>query len=215
MDIADLVAFEDAGAWMYTAGDCTRAYAPEKLDWFTRQIVFIRPGTFVIFDRVKSTNPNFKKTWLLHAGKPPVQNGPDLVITNGRGRLHVQTVLPASPRVTLNQGDELYRYGSTGLSGAGGQHFPPLRKYGVETECRIEISPSVPATEDVFLHVLTATDATVDAVPRGAADVRGNAVTLRLGKATIAFFTDKVGGSITLDGRATPLADGFREAGAV
>lgn len=207
MDIADLLAFQDAGAWMYTAGDCTRAYAPEKLEWFTRQIVFIRPGTFVIFDRVKSRDAGYRKTWLLHAGKPPVEKGQDLVVTNGRGRLHLQTVLPASPNVKLNQGDDLYRY--------GGQHFPPRAKYGAETECRIEISPPVPATEDLFLHVLTATDATVDGVPRGAADVRANTVTLRLGKATIAFFTDKVGGSITIDGRTTPLADDIRAAGTV
>ena len=32
----------------------TRAYSPKKLDCFTRQIVFARPGTFVIFDRVVS-----------------------------------------------------------------------------------------------------------------------------------------------------------------
>ena len=205
MDIADLLAFHDAGDFFYTAGDCTRAYAREKLEWFTRQIVFIRPGTFVIFDRVKSTNEHFRKTWLLHAGKPPVQKGSDLVITNGRGRLHVQTVLPASPVVRLNQGDDLYRY-------AGG-HFPPLRKYGVETECRIEISPPSPAKEDVFLHVLTATDAAVDAVPRGAADVRGNTVTLRVDKATITFHTDSVGGSITFGGRTTPFANQIHEAG--
>jgi hypothetical protein len=198
MDIADLLAFQDGGAFMYTAGDATRAYSKEKLSHFTRQIVFIRPGTFVIFDRVKSTNENFKKTWLLHAGKPPVRKGPDLVITNGRGRLHVQTVLPVSPSVTLNQGDDLYRY-------AGG-HFPPRAKYGVEAECRIEISPSSPAKEDLFLHVLTATEAAVDSVPRGAAEVRGNTVTLRIGDATISFFTDQVGGSITLGGRTTPFA---------
>ncbi len=53
-DIADLLAFEDQGAWLYVAGDCTRAYSSNKLDLFTRQIVFLRPNTFVIFDRVKA-----------------------------------------------------------------------------------------------------------------------------------------------------------------
>ncbi len=70
-DIADLLAFEDTGPYVYVAGDCTRAYAPQKLSCFTRQIVFLRPGTFVIFDRVRSTKPEFKKTWLLQAMKPP------------------------------------------------------------------------------------------------------------------------------------------------
>ncbi len=205
MDIADLLAYQDNGDFMYTAGDATRAYSKEKLAWFTRQIVFIRPGSFVIFDRVKSTNTTFKKTWLLHAARPPLEKGGNLVITNGKGRLHVQTVLPASAQVKLNHGADLYSY-------AAGQ-FPPRRKYGPEAECRIEVSPSSPAQEDLFLHVLSATEATVDDVPRGVADIRGNTVTLKLGAATITFHTDKVGGSITLSGRTTAFADEIREAG--
>ncbi|MBA7668226.1 hypothetical protein ES703_76335 [subsurface metagenome] len=61
-DIADILAFEDVGSYMYVAADCTRAYSPKKLAYFTRQIVFLRPGTFIIFDRVSSKNPPFKKT---------------------------------------------------------------------------------------------------------------------------------------------------------
>ncbi|MBN1421672.1 MAG: heparinase II/III family protein, partial [Planctomycetes bacterium] len=53
-DIADLLAFEDRGAYLHVAGDCTRAYAPEKIERFVREIVFIRPGTFVILDRVRA-----------------------------------------------------------------------------------------------------------------------------------------------------------------
>ncbi len=60
MDTGDLLAFDDQGSFLYTAGDCTKAYAPTKCDFFTRQIVFIRPDTIVIFDRVQSKNANFK-----------------------------------------------------------------------------------------------------------------------------------------------------------
>ncbi|MBA3709978.1 MAG: heparinase II/III family protein [Planctomycetes bacterium] len=197
-DIADLLAYQDAGSFMYTAGDCTRAYSPKKLEWFTRQIVFIRPGTFVIFDRVKSKDPTFKKTWLLHAGKPPSGEAPNFVVTNGQGRLHMQTILPAAAQVILNQGEDLYRY--------GGQDFPPRQKYGVEAECRIEVSPTVPSKVDYFLHVLTATESGVASVAHGAAKVGKDKVVLTIGKATVTFLTAKVGGSIVISGKRTTFA---------
>ena len=152
-DIADLLAFEDTAAYVYVAGDCTRAYSPQKLACFTRQIVFLRPGTFVIFDRVCSTKPEFKKTWLLQAMKPPTQAGRHLVVTNGKGRLFVQTLLPENPQVRLVAGADLYTY--------GGHSYPPSRDTGPAPECRIEISPGEPRTTDYFLHVLTATGAEV------------------------------------------------------
>jgi hypothetical protein len=197
-DIADLLAYQDAGSFMYTAGDCTRSYSAKKLDWFTRQIVYIRPGTFVIFDRVKSKDPSFKKTWLLQAAKPPTVAGPNLVVTNGKGRLHVQTVLPASAQVVLNHGDGLYRY--------GGGHYPPRATYGPASECRVEVSPAKPSRADYFLHVLTATDATVDAVAQGAATVGKDKIALTVGSTKLTFLTGKVGGSILVGGKRTAFA---------
>ena len=161
-DIASLTAFEDRGDYLYVAGDCGRAYSTNKVEYFTRQIVFLRPGTFVIFDRVKSTLPEFKKTWLLQAMKPPVEQGSHLVVTHGKGRLFVQTLLPAQPEINLATGDNLYQY--------GGNNYPPRRQTGLAPECRIEVSPKQPSQADCFLHVLTATDANTATVPRGAGD---------------------------------------------
>ena len=45
-DIADMLAFEDRGEYLYVAGDCSRSYLPEKLEYFTRQIVYLRPEYF-------------------------------------------------------------------------------------------------------------------------------------------------------------------------
>ena len=74
-DIAEIVAFEDRGAFRYVAADCTRAYSGKKLQCFTRQIVFLRPGTFIIFDRVISREARLRKTWLLQAMKRPASQG--------------------------------------------------------------------------------------------------------------------------------------------
>lgn len=45
---------------------------------FTRQFVFLKPDYFVVFDRVESTKPDLKKTWVLHTKSEPLVQG-DLV----------------------------------------------------------------------------------------------------------------------------------------
>jgi len=52
-------------------GDATRSYSPHKLDQFTRQLVYLRPEVFVVFDRVVSTKAEFPKRWLLHTNDMP------------------------------------------------------------------------------------------------------------------------------------------------
>ncbi len=189
-DIAEILAFEDKGAYLYVAGDCSRAYSPNKLDYFTRQIVFVRPGTFVIFDRVCSKKPELKKTWLLQAMKRPVQKGKHLVITNGKGRLFVQTLLPAAPEIHLLSGDDLYRY--------GGRDYPPSRNTGPAPQCRIEISPSKPNRIDYFLHVLTAATAETASVAAAGMDITDKDVSVTVGSVRIRFEKSAVRSSVEI-----------------
>jgi hypothetical protein len=198
-DIADILAFEDKGAYLYVAGDCTRAYSPKKLNYFTRQIVFIRPCTFVIFDRVSSKDPGFKKTFLLQAMRTPTVTPPNLVITNGTGRLYIQTLLPGNPQVKLAAGPNLYSY--------GGKTYPPEQNTGPAPQCRIEISPSQQAATDYFLHVLTATDANTISVEKAVAEIQGQEVVVTLGETKITFTTDEVGGYINASGARTKFAN--------
>jgi len=191
-NIADILAFEDRGAYMYVAGDCTRAYSPEKLACFTRQIVFLRPGTFVIFDRVISKNPDFKKTWLLQGMKVPSKAGQNLVITNGKGRLFVQTLLPSDPQIRLVAGPDLYSY--------GGKTYPPQADTGPAPQCRIEISPGASRTDDYFLNVLTATDASTSAVEQANLERTNGEITVMIGAAKISFSTAQVASHIAVSG---------------
>jgi len=190
-DIADLVAFEDCEDYVYMAGDCTRAYSSKKLERFTRQILFLRPGTFIVFDQVVSTQPEFKKTWLLQAMKRPEKTSTGLMITNGKGRLFVQTLLPRDPQVVLYDGEDLYSY--------AGNSYLPQRDTGPAPECRIEISPSQSARSDSFLHVLTATDATVDDVLPSVLEETDREVRVQVGKTSIAFDKNRVTGVVEID----------------
>jgi lysophospholipase L1-like esterase len=198
-DIADITAFQDAGAYLYVAGDCTRSYSGKKLEYFTRQIVYIRPGTFVIFDRVKSSKPEFKKTWLLQAMKKPETQDPFLTVTNGKGKLFVQTLLPEKPQVTLATGDDLYRY--------DGRSYPPQRDTGPAPECRVEVSPAKASAADIFLNVLTACDAGDKAPPKAEVKVQGARVEVTAGGIKITFSGDRVSGEIELAGKRSSLAE--------
>ncbi len=208
-DIADIAAFEDQGTYMYVAGDCTRAYSSNKMGCFTRQIVFLRPNTFVIFDRVQSKNPDLKKTWLLQAMKVPVRTGKHLVITNGKGRLFVQTLLPESPDVKIVSGSELYSYGGgeavPALCPAGilpavenkgkmpSPHYPAGHNTGPAPECRIEVSSSQPRSWNYFLHVLTAADSDTASVEAAAVNVANEEVEVSVGMTRIKFGTTQIG----------------------
>jgi len=198
-DIADLLGFEDAGPYVYLAGDATRAYSPAKLKRFVRQIVYLRPGTFVIFDRVRATDPTFRKTWLLQAMDVPAEKPLHLVITNGKGRLFVQMLLPHDAQNRIVCGDDLYRY--------GGKAYLPARDTGPAPVCRVEHSVCGPAAETRFLHVLTATDADVETVEPAAARVRGQEVEVTVGRATIRFAADLADGSIVLAGKRRAFPD--------
>ena len=187
-DIADITAFEDRANYVYVAGDCTRAYSPKKLSLFTRQIVFLRPDTFVIFDRVRSRDARFKKTWLLQAMKVPATTSDHLIVTNGKGRLFIQTLLPKAPEVRLVSGTILYRY--------GGKDYPPHRDTGAAPECRIEVSPSQPSETDYFLHVLTATDANVESVEKAVARMNEREIVVTVGETEITFTITIPGGRI-------------------
>ena len=198
-DIADILAFEDKGDYVYVAGDCSRAYSQKKLEYFTRQIVFLRPDIFIIFDRVSSKHPHFRKTWLLQAMKVPTETEDGLVVTNGKGRLFIQTLLPSEAQVKLVTGADLYSY--------GGKTYPPVRDTGPAPQCRIEISPTGQREVDYFLHVLTATDAGVASVEKAIAEVKNQEVTVKIGQSRITFEMAEVRGRIELSGESTKLAN--------
>jgi hypothetical protein len=149
-----IAAYRSEPEFMYVAGDATAAYARAKARLVMRQIVFIRPHVFVIFDQVVSTRPEYEKTWLLHCQNEPAIDGNRVRIANGAGELHVQTLLPESARIEKVFG---YTY--------GGQTYEPLHPFepaDLVPKWRIEVKPSTPAEKDFFLHVLS-TDGPVEA----------------------------------------------------
>jgi hypothetical protein len=109
-----------ASSYHYALGDAANAYSPRKLKRFTRELLYI-PGSEVlfVFDRVISTDPNFKKTWLLHgvnepsftaSGQPVAHGGTDYAdaaefrFNDGQGELLVHCLLPEKRSVIKRGG---------------------------------------------------------------------------------------------------------------
>src|SRR5262249_42923739 len=109
------VADYQAGAYHYALGDATRAYSPKKMKRFTRELLFLeKPNVLLVFDRVVSREPGFRKAWLLHGVSEPVfrekgKTGPngetdfadakEFLFRDGDGELLVHCLLPESRRV--------------------------------------------------------------------------------------------------------------------
>ena len=74
-----LLACVDKGDYVYIAGDATAAYnssfsGRKVCDSFTRQVVIIPPGLFIIFDRIQPTNPESRSEFLSFFGDRQIGN---------------------------------------------------------------------------------------------------------------------------------------------
>lgn len=113
MDETDYVPNE----FQYAKGDATHAYSSSKLDLFTRELVYLpRINSLIIFDHVRSTDPTYKKVWLLHGVNEPqvdaagsghdvghggtlYPNASTFTFEDGDGRLLVHSLLPQEREV--------------------------------------------------------------------------------------------------------------------
>jgi len=109
------------GQYQYARGNATRAYQPSKMERFTRELAYT-PGNnvLVVFDRVRTANPNYKKVWLLHGVNEPIVTGPrgkdvghggtsysnaaTFTYQDGGGRLRVHSLLPRDRDVVTRGG---------------------------------------------------------------------------------------------------------------
>ncbi len=70
-----IVAYETSPLFDYAVGDATYSYPPTRVKSITRQFVYLRPDTFIIFDRVVAVEAGLETTWHLHSLYEPAWNG--------------------------------------------------------------------------------------------------------------------------------------------
>ncbi len=187
-ETGDIENFEKNSDYVYVDANITNAYNNPyfsaetnnpKITHFTRQIVAFKPEYyFIIFDRVSSVNPEYKKIWLLHSITEPRPVNAELLdaglgyasyasdtiqIDNGKGRLFCKTVYPEKHKITILGGEE-YEFWVDGYNQDEGVPLK-LEKYAEPGAWRIEVEPTVSRKDDIFLHILYPCDTDIESMP--------------------------------------------------
>jgi heparin/heparan-sulfate lyase len=146
----------------YLMGDITRAYSAKVRD-VRRSFVFINmersdiPAVMVIYDHVVSSDPSFKKFWLLHSIEEPDIQGNTFTVSRTRdgdtGMLQCRCLLPGNATVEKvgGPGKEFWVFG-TNYPADPQPNRPDVA--GERGAWRVEISPGTPSAEDCFLNVI-------------------------------------------------------------
>lgn len=170
--------------YTYIKGDLTDTYT-DKVSDYMRSFMFLDlkndeiPAALIVFDEITSSNPKFRKTWLIHGPEKPEVFGSKAVfentakgaITNYGGRLELTALLPKAEDLTTEVigGDgnwgtvRRWKYNESkkdwektfdhSYNEADASALDENNTY------RIEITPKTPKEKDYFLNVMLVSDA--------------------------------------------------------
>ncbi|HUX97069.1 MAG TPA: heparinase II/III family protein [Bacteroidales bacterium] len=165
---SDIVAFDENKDYVYIASDATKSYHEDKSKLVLRQFLFLLPDHFVIFDRVITVKPEYKKTWLLHTASEPMIKSNEFYEEYDNGKLFCRTIFPEYAGLT--------KIGGPGKQfWSGGRNWPlpvltpedwnyrrsnkvPLDTVPLLGQWRIEVVPIKAQSEDNFLHLIQVGD---------------------------------------------------------
>lgn len=156
----------DKPDFTYLKGDITAAYSSKVKD-VRRSFVFLNlksetvPAALIVFDHVVSSDPSFKKFWLLHSIEEPEISGNSFVVKrtlNGdSGMLKCDMLMPEGAQISKvgGEGKEFWVFGKNYHTAPTPNRPDIAKEYG---QWRVEISPSAAAEEDCFLNVMQVAD---------------------------------------------------------
>lgn len=157
-----------------------------------REFLLIRPGCYVVFDRVATTGTNISRIWTLNLKVLPTISGSHLYMVSGADRL------------------DAYRIAPTGLT-TSYDYWPTLGGSVYTSGYRISAAHST-GDSNVFLHVIGLNNVVASAVASDATGQTGVLITFADGgTATVRFSTAGTGGTIDLrdSGNSVLVAESF------
>lgn len=173
---SELLDFRECDDFVYLASDATKAYSPEKVSLVVREFVYLMPDVFVVFDRVTSTDRDYRKRWLLHTVSEPVLHSPnEFSESSYGGRLICRTILPAKSEL-VTVGGPGKQFWSDGKNWSLPELTPEDWNYALRKmtppdshpllgQWRVEVSPAKAAEKDFFLHLIQVGDKDLEALP--------------------------------------------------
>ena len=160
-----------APEYTYISGDLTNWYS-DKMSEYKRSFMFLNlfdddvPAALIVFDKVTSSNPSFKKTWVLHGQTQPEINAQKSTWYSNptvseagetfNGKMVVDHLLPKADDISFTKvgGPE---DGWCIINGENLLHPATSRNYE-ENTYRLEVSPKSSNETDYFLNVIQVTD---------------------------------------------------------
>ena len=125
-EVANVTKFEHVpNLYTYAVGDGTAAYT-RKINTFEREFLYLRPDVVVIFDRVESVDPSYRKVWTIHTVPPAAGSSTPtatdlgmrqytderlVTITDPETVAYLDILLPIENRVTIRGGDTVLTEG--------------------------------------------------------------------------------------------------------
>jgi len=168
-----IVAFENNPNYTYAAADITPGYNTRKAHEVTRQFLYLRGERefFVVFDRVEATQPEFRRHFFLHVPtQPRVEghlstwlslpegDGDDEVLSQGRSRMFMQTLLPENAEIVARGGAGQEAWGHPLEKTAQYNHTSAGRLKPPFCPWRIEVADPSAGARTFFLHIFEITD---------------------------------------------------------
>jgi len=175
--VGKITAYASCPEWTYACGDASRSYSPDCVKAFTRQVLYIRPDTFVIFDRVESVKPELPKRWLLHTMEKPEPVGGEMkevrpgyhsitgdtfTAAHMGGRLFCKSLIGGTIEAI---GGRTHRFEVNGKNRDMPQSWydktgdrENFRLKNTFGEWRVEVTAKPGKAADIFLHVLHCAD---------------------------------------------------------
>ncbi len=168
----NMLALADQGLFTYALADVTPVYGGQPaVAKVEREFVFIRPATFVVFDRVQSASGT-RRIWTLNLPAAPQFTGDGFSLQQGSSRLDAHRLAPSGLSA---------QWVSSSVGGS-----------------RVEVAQSA-GTQTQFLHVLGTNGAVSAAARSDQADQTGAEITLADGRRAVLRFGNVArGGTLEL-----------------
>jgi hypothetical protein len=152
--------------YSFVEGNLTDAYS-SKVEKYTRSFLFINnnntlnPATVIIRDKVTSSDPSYKKYFLLHSINKPQVSGNVTTIVQSNGKLINTTLLPSNINIETvgGTGNEFNVFGTNFPYPLKDMQNPLLKEAYQGGSWRVQISSALENKSDTFLNVLQIMDA--------------------------------------------------------
>ena len=177
-------ALANTADWTYAMADITPMYAAGSgVSKSEREFVFIKPSTFVVYDRVQAGDANTRRIFTMNFPRPPSISGNLTSLVIGANRVDVQRIAPAAgtPTITLWMTANSAEYRSDNMA------------------ARVDLIETGSSGSSEFLHVAGLDGSVSRAVASNATGQTGTAITLSDGRVvTLRFNRNSHGGTIEI-----------------